>query len=119
MRWKGKTKWDVYDFYLHVDNEDNIECTFSSAWSPPMGWIDKAIKMFPNLHFRMDYIDEGDNYCGMTVGINGEMVDQEASVQYQDEDGNTVKWDSSVYRWKNDEGELDEDFYPIRINPLV
>lgn len=114
-----KTKWDVYDFNLYLDESDNIECTFSSAWSPPIGWLEKAIQMFPNLHFRMDYMDEGDNYCGMAVGIDGEMADQEAAVEYQDDNGNKVKWDSSIERWKTTNKALDEDFYPNRINPLV
>lgn len=113
------TKWDVYDFILHDDSIDNIDCSFNSAWSSPSGWLSKAIKMFPKLHFRMDYIDECDNFCGMSVGIDGEMVSQNTEVEYQDDNDNKVKWDSSIERWKTTDKILDEDFYPTRINPLL
>lgn len=114
------TKWDVYDFNLYVEEADNIECNFLSAWGPPLLWLTKAIEMFPKLHFRMDYIDEGDNFCGMAVGINGEFAYQDAAVEYHDNDGNIVKYD-----YENDcyirgtEKILDEDFYPTRVNPLL
>jgi hypothetical protein len=120
-RWQNwKTKWEVYDFNLCLDEIDRIECSFNSAWSPPVGWLKKAVEMFPNLHFTMDYIDEADMFCGLSIGIEGEFLNKEAQVEYQDKDGNKVVYSSNYECYmRGDEKILDEDYYPNRINPLL
>lgn len=119
-RWENwSTKWDVYDFNLYVDEPDRIECSFNSAWSPPFKWLQKAIEMFPNLHFTMDYIDECDNFCGLSIGIEGEFLNKETKIEYQDEDGRPVNWSSENECWMTGTEKFDEDFYPNRVNPLL
>ena len=114
-----KTKWDVYDLYVEEDSDDFLNVTFSSAWCPPVGWLKKAVEMFPKLHFSMDYIDEGDNFCGLSIGSNGEFLDKETNVEYQDENGHRVVWDRGRECWMSGSDVLDDDFYPTRINPLL
>jgi hypothetical protein len=113
------TKWDVYDLYVEEDNDEMLNVSFSSAWSPPIGWFQKAVEMFPTLHFTMDFIEDGDHYCGLAIGAYGEFLVKETDVEYQDEDGNKVKWDRDKMCWMSGSEVLDEDFYPTRINPLL
>ena len=69
------TKWDI-NGYLEYEEEDMIEYSFDSAWSPPTGFIKKISKDFPLLRFRLKYEEEGNGFMGVAVSINGHLDDQ-------------------------------------------
>ena len=69
------TKWDV-DACLEYDEEDMLEYSFDSAWSPPTNFIEKVSKDFPLLRFRLKYEEEGNGFMGVAVSINGHLDDQ-------------------------------------------
>ena len=115
------TKWDVYDLYISDNEDEYFSCSFSSAWSPPIGWFKKAVKMFPNLKFEMDFIEEGCAFCGLAIGTDGIPSVEYSDIQYEDENGKRVEWDSSIDKYVYDDGTSidDEEFYPIAVNPLT
>ena len=52
------TKWDANQSNLYkVDNREII-LTFQTAWSPPDKWLQKTVKLFPQLSFRLSWFDE-------------------------------------------------------------
>jgi hypothetical protein len=68
------TKWDV-DAELEVKEPEHLEYTFVSAWSPPVGWLEKVSKNFPTLHFRLKYEEGGVGFMGVASGSNGDIED--------------------------------------------
>ena len=73
------TKWDI-TAYLEYEDEDCIEYSFDSAWSPPNNFIEKVSKDFPLLRFRLKYEEPGMCYMGVATSVNGNLEDQ--CIQY-------------------------------------
>jgi len=69
------TKWDV-EGCLEYDDEDYLEYSFQSAWSPPTAFLEKVSKDFPLLRFRLKYEEEGNGFLGVAVATNGHLNDQ-------------------------------------------
>ena len=49
------TKWDI-DADLVSEDDDMLEYIFDSAWSPPVKWLEKVAKLYPDLKFNLRYI---------------------------------------------------------------
>lgn len=116
------TKWDIYDFNLDTNTETELMCIFNSAWSPPLGWFEKAVERYPSLVFYLDYIEEGNSFCGLASGLNGECTNEYADIEYLDDNNGqrvTYNQDKMCYVYGNGQEINDEDFWPIAINPLV
>jgi hypothetical protein len=68
------TKWDVYgkvavsglDLLDDLDPEDEVEVVydFDTAWSPPLKWLEKVAKDFPELEFSIMYYEPGCGFAG-------------------------------------------------------
>ena len=80
------TKWDLSDASIvnnsnvnnsNVNNSNfnnsntNIEIRFYTAWSCPYIWFEKTIAQFPNLQFKLSWIDEDYPNCGLLLSNNG------------------------------------------------
>lgn len=78
--WRKKewgTKWDVYPDSVSKDfDDDRIDISFDTAWSPPLEWLKKASKIFKNLFFRIHYKEEGMGYEGVAKVNNGKLEDK-------------------------------------------
>lgn len=117
--WRTKnwgTKWDACDSVINEIEEASYSVSFQTAWAPPVLWLEKIAPEFPELKFRLDFIEEGMQFCGVALWDkeNGYM-EQEGELTYADEDGKTVVYDSEKGLWKYEEtGEFieDEDFSP-------
>jgi len=117
------TKWigDVY-FVEHAQG-DALTINFSTAWSPPEPWLEKASIKYPDLHFHLLYQEEGMDFGGYFTAQNGETAGECAGLEKVDEEtGRPVRWDSEKDRYVfEDTGEVidDEDFYPQQVNPFT
>jgi len=58
------TKWDASSVSVYFDEEDYMEFSFLTAWSPPINVINKLKEMFPNLNIYGGYIGEGWEFAG-------------------------------------------------------
>lgn len=89
------TKWDVY--YDHISPEEmgwtegceSIDFSFTTAWSPPQGWFEKIIQLYPELAFELHYEEPGCFFAGIMYGENGafsidEFDDARCSELFQD-----------------------------------
>jgi len=63
------TKWNAID----TDIQENI-LFFSTAWSPPLPFVQAASKMFPRLTFELEYKEEGDGFFGVSAFQAGEQT---------------------------------------------
>ena len=61
------TKWDASDAYISHNDIDYFAVTFSTAWSPPIEWIDNIQQDFPDLCFELEYEEPGMAFGGRLV----------------------------------------------------
>lgn len=117
------TKWDVCDSHIYENDEANFMVMFDSAWSPPLIWLERVVAKYPELKFRIAYSEPGNGYCGQAFTANrGELHFEEGELEYTDDNGKSVEYDSEAEKWKyTDNGEYitDEDFFPVDVNPYL
>ena len=58
------TKWDACEPNINHNDIDYFAVSFETAWSPPIAWIENIMKDFPDLHFVLEYDEEGMCYGG-------------------------------------------------------
>jgi hypothetical protein len=49
---------------------------FLTAWAPPVEWLQPASEAYPELTFRLDYVDQGGSYSGVREVKNGEVLQE-------------------------------------------
>ena len=73
------TKWDAE--FEDVTEPLRVRRTratyvFLTAWGPPVEWLRPASEAFPELTFRLDYVDGSGAYSGVQEVRNGEVVQE-------------------------------------------
>jgi hypothetical protein len=118
---KWGTKWDVCESDIYENSDTEFMVVFDSAWAPPVNWLEHIAPQFPELKFKMAFSEPGMGFCGQaTWSADMGYQLEETELEWQDESGESVEYDSESERWKYIEsGEIidDEDFYPIEYNP--
>lgn len=120
---KWGTKWDVCESDTYEDSDRDFMVMFDSAWAPPVLWLEHIAPQFPELKFKLAFQEPGIGFCGQaTWDAENGFDTEETELEWQDERGEPVEYDSEAERWKYIEsGEIidDEDFYPIEFNPYM
>lgn len=62
------TRREIYgDVIMHKVSDNQYYYKFATAWFPPLVWLEKASKMFPELEFNLEYAiplnDSGGECC--------------------------------------------------------
>jgi hypothetical protein len=97
------TKWNPDDVCISANT---IE--FLTAYSPPVSWIVKVSEEYPNLIFKLTFIEE-EGFAGLCEIQDGDCIRyEEGEVCYVDEDG-------TIY--SRSERQMDGDAYSI-LNPF-
>lgn len=68
------TKWDINKEDLSMYKEldvGHVSYSFPTAWSPPVNWLIKVCKDFPELSFELIYEESGEGYAGVMSCVNG------------------------------------------------
>lgn len=101
---KWGTKWTGQGDFNH----DETAFVFQTAWSPPTPIIEELAKKLPDDEMLiLDYIEEGDDYCGKYVAGNEGGIDEcyspisDAPRSMKDEHG----WEP----WDEEDDEEDEE----------
>ena len=58
------TKWDVSELDIEYSDDEVLELTFSTAWSPPEGVMQKLKDKYPELGFSCFYDEPGMEVAG-------------------------------------------------------
>ena len=58
------TKWDVSELDIEYADDEILELTFSTAWSPPEGVVEKLKDKYPDLSFSCFYDEPGMEIAG-------------------------------------------------------
>ncbi len=75
--WKIKnwgTKWNAYECSLITDKE-SIEASFQTAWNTPMPIFEKLGKLYPELTFMLQIVDEGGYFGGTVDIVKGDVIE--------------------------------------------
>ena len=82
MNWGSKWDCSSEEMGFDTDNENYITINFTSAWSPPIKWLGKVIKMFPNLNFKLVFMETGNWFAGCAYSEDGELTVTEGEPEY-------------------------------------
>ena len=119
------TKWDANDPQWGID-DNCFSVSFLSAWSPPIGWLEKVQDDYKNLHFKLSYLEEGMHFTGIAHTISdgkGHVFINdicEDICEYVNGDDESVYCDEEKGIWiVSSTGEaMDEDDYTSGVNHL-
>jgi hypothetical protein len=113
-------KWDA-----DSENYGDDYVHFETAWSPPLPWLQKVAKDYPELTFRLDYSEEGMQFGGTCVALHMhnqfKIANQSCDLVMQDEYGVSYSWNGNQEIYINDEtreGITWDEFNGYEHNPL-
>lgn len=67
---------------IESDQKATAVYRFDTAWSPPIGVIERAAELYPTLRFSLTYGEPGNDFAGRIVYENGTMLaDEELAVE--------------------------------------
>lgn len=69
------TKWDVREVEL-TEEDDELFYSFETAWSPPLGWLEHTVKLFPKLEFELKYEEDGMGFAGKAKAKGDVFIDK-------------------------------------------
>ena len=58
------TKWDCCELDIDYQDDEQLDLTFSTAWSPPEGIVEKLREKYPKLNFSCFYDEPGMEVAG-------------------------------------------------------
>ncbi len=72
------TKWEFCDVTLNPDTDaSEFDCSFSTAWSPPIEGLFRVSTMFPDALFTLFYREDGYDFTGVTFLKDSKAFDQD------------------------------------------
>jgi len=66
------TAWDV-QAVMEDEDEKYLQYSFDSAWSPPVEWLEKVARDYPQLSFRLEYEEDGMDFMGVATAKEGKV----------------------------------------------
>jgi hypothetical protein len=105
------TKWDSCGTHISNYSDNELSICFDTAWSPPIGVLQKMGELYPELEITCYYMEEGMGFCGMFFTHDGMSSDEEGEILYRDEEGRELEYDSELgwYRYADTNEIVDED----------
>jgi len=105
------TKWDACGTHISNYSDNELSICFDTAWSPPIGVLQKMGELYPELEITCYYIEEGVGFCGMFFTNYGMSSDEEGEILYRDEEDREVEYNSELecYVYLDTNEPMDED----------
>jgi len=107
------TKWDCDSSECGYDVHEDIHfvVNFNSAWSPPIGWLDNVIKLFPDLNFKLVFMETGNWFAGCVYNNEGGLEIVEGEPEYV-QDGVVYNYDGDKSEYVGEDGTIipEDDF---------
>jgi hypothetical protein len=101
---KWGTKWSAEGEFT----QDETMMWFDTAWSPPIGVIEELAKKLPDDDLLiLDYMEEGENYCGKYVAGNQGGTDE--SYSPIDNAPQCIKDEFGWEPWNNEDEDEEEE----------
>lgn len=107
-------KWDIEKDSVRINHtKTSLKYDFLTTWNPPMVWIKRISRLFPNLEFNVSFLEFGFGVFGEARTINGKVFRCDRSSEFSDlmESGEKAfKKDQSI-----DDCPYDEDTFEAYI----
>jgi len=120
--------WGTEQFYnenqIEVNLiEDNLyELDFCSSWSPPIQWMITIASQFPSLSFKLEYIEFGINFSGVTIIENGIFLDLCSKPLLINDFGEDIKYEfneeTNSYKLESGEIYTEDEWYEFELSNL-
>lgn len=68
---KWGCKWDASSPDYERVSSTRLDYVLTTAWSPPMRWLEKVSVIYPSIKFTINFADEGPEFIGISTVING------------------------------------------------
>jgi hypothetical protein len=91
FHWGTRSDCNDFEFGSELIDGEFFTVAFYSAWSPPKEWLINVSSMFPTLSFRLEFIETGIQFSGITIIDNGVYLDLCGRPAFKDEKGNIVE----------------------------
>jgi hypothetical protein len=78
-----ETKWDTADSTIESETNNTIVYYFETAWSPPMRFLQKISRDYPDFTFSIHYNIEGNNIMATVDYHNGIIVREEEASELE------------------------------------
>lgn len=98
------TKWNALNTVI-LDSPADLCIAFDTAWNPALLIYRQLCKAFPQVKFKIDYIEVGVSLAGSCEGINGELEED-----VFDGDINEFAWSHFGWDLVNDPFDHDEGY---------
>ncbi len=115
------TKWDIEvksDEFFKSDEQ--FECCFDTAWSPPSTFLENLQNKFKKLDIKLTYELEGSDDCGIFYtdrsGDDVSIVYEQDEISYIGSDGRDIYCDDNGEWHYHEDDEICEDY--ISVNPF-
>lgn len=69
------TKWNIGDVVVLSDESGSFLVQFDTAWSPPIGLIERLCQKYPDIEVEMHYGEVGCFFAGTVSGAEGLVSD--------------------------------------------
>jgi hypothetical protein len=93
------TKWDSSEASLHVNSDELLHYSFSTAWAPPFPVYEALSEQFPNTNIFINYDETGGDFSGWKLYKDGM---EQQSHEYDGSYGNMRMYmepESDVFDW--------------------
>lgn len=70
------TKWDLDEETDFHRIPGGLVYSFSTAWSPPTEWVEEISSKYPELQFRLEYGEMGNDFAGVVVVQNNRKLEE-------------------------------------------
>ncbi|TDR28934.1 hypothetical protein [Hydromonas duriensis] len=96
------TKWGAMHFDCDWSCDNEREYSFDTAWSPPVPMIEALAEQYPQLTFKLIYVEEGAWFAGVFEWSDG-------CVTYKDEDADVKNILKTYHGYSDEDFEVDKD----------
>lgn len=118
------TIWDCddYGFESKLIEDTLYELDFDSAWSPPIQWMITIASQFPGLSFKLEYVEFGTNFSGVTIIENGIFLDLCSEPLLINDFGEDIKFEfneeTNCYKLESGEIYTEDEWFEFELSNL-
>jgi hypothetical protein len=112
------TKWDCEAENYNI-TENTFTTYFESAWSPPINWLELVQDKFPNLLFKLEYMEIGNWFCGVAYTEKDGKIEVREGQPIHTNENMSVNWDDNKEVYIREDGKELGNYDTNIINPIT
>jgi len=105
------TKWNAYDGEMDTPADGVISCSFQTAWALPDLVFKVMAKLYPNLNFFIETVEEGGWFAGTIDIVDGDIIENLSQDQWK-------QYAASLLGWEDTEDEDNKERVELALGEL-